>query len=65
LPQKFTSAQIVIADQTGKVLKQVNVSGTGKGILNVDATTLSSAAYSYSLMVHGRLVGSKKIVLVK
>ena len=31
LPQKFASAQIVITDKNGKTLKQLNISGIGKG----------------------------------
>ena len=65
LPQKFTTAQIIIADNSGKILKQVNISGTGKGSLNVDAGTLSSGAYKYSLMVDGKLVNTKTMVLTK
>jgi trimeric autotransporter adhesin len=65
LPQKFTTAQIIIADQSGKVLKQMNVSGTGKGTINVDATKLPSATYSYSLTIDGHFVDAKKMVLVK
>jgi hypothetical protein len=63
LPQKFTVAQIVITDQGGRVLRQVNLSGTGKGSLNVDAGTLAAGAYNYSLVVDGKVIGSKRMVL--
>jgi hypothetical protein len=33
LPQKFINAQIVITDKSGKTLKQINISGNGKGSL--------------------------------
>ncbi len=65
LPSKFATAQIVIIDNNGKILKQVNVSGTGKGSLNIDAGTLSSGAYKYSLLVDGKLVNTKTMVLTK
>lgn len=65
LPQKFTSAQIVITDKTGKTLKSVNISGSGRGSLNVDASTLSSGAYQYSLVIDGRLIATKQMVLAK
>ena len=35
-----TNAQIVVNDKTGKVLKQINIAGTGKGTVNIDASTL-------------------------
>ena len=65
LPEKFVNAEIIIIDKSGKVLKHVNVSSIRKGTVNVDATTLPSGAYSYSLIVDGRLIGSKQMVLTK
>ncbi|MFZ1798730.1 MAG: hypothetical protein WAU24_02610, partial [Chitinophagaceae bacterium] len=65
IPQKFTSAQIIITDQNGKVLKQLNVSGGGKGSLKVDASTLSAGAYRYSLYVDGKLIDTKQMVAGK
>jgi TolA-binding protein len=65
LPKKFTTAQILISDRNGKVLKQVNVSGTGKGTLNVKAATLSSGTYDYSLIVDGRVVSTKQMLLAR
>src|SRR6185295_6458773 len=50
LPQKFTNAQIVITDKNGNTLKAINISGTGKGSLNVNASTLAAGAYQYSLL---------------
>jgi hypothetical protein len=65
LPQKFASAQIVITDKNGNTLKAVNVSGSGKGTLKVDASTLAGGAYQYSLMIDGRLIATKQMVLAK
>jgi hypothetical protein len=65
LPKQFTNAQILIADQNGNVLKRTNVSGTGKAILNIDAGAFSSGTYTYSLVVDGHLIESKKMVLTK
>ncbi|HEY6976728.1 MAG TPA: tail fiber domain-containing protein [Chitinophagaceae bacterium] len=65
LPQKFTRAQIIITDKSGKTIKQINISGAGKGIVNVDASTLSSGTYQYSLMVNGKLISTRQMVLIK
>jgi hypothetical protein len=65
LPQKFSSAQIIIADKNGKVLKQLNLSGAGKGFVRVDAAMLASGAYSYALYVDGKMIDSKQMVLAK
>ncbi len=65
LPQKFTTAQIVITDKNGKTIKAVSISNSGKGSLNVDASTLASGAYQYSLMIDGRLIATKQMILSK
>ena len=65
LPNQFTSAKIIVTDKSGKVLKEIAVSGTGKGSINIDATTLSSGAYQYSLYVDGRMIDTKQMVLTK
>lgn len=65
IPSKFSNAQIVITDKNGKNLKQINISGTGKGSVNIDASILASGAYQYSLIVDGRLIDTKQMVLAK
>ena len=65
LPSLFSSAKIIVTDKAGKVLKQINLSGSGKGTMQVDASTLSSGAYQYSLYVDGKLIGTKQMVLTK
>ena len=52
---------LVLLDKNGKVLKDVAISGSGKGSLTVDASMLSSGAYQYSLYVDGRLIGTKQM----
>ena len=65
LPQKYSSAKIIVVDNVGKVIKEVNVSGNGKGNITVDATTLASGAYNYSLYVDGRLIDTKQMEHIK
>lgn len=62
LPAKFSSAKIMLTDINGKQLKQLNISGAGKGTIRIDASTLASGAYYYSLYVDGRLVGSRQMI---
>lgn len=65
LPQTFSSAKIIITDKSGKTLKEAGVAGVGRGTLNVDASTLSSGAYQYSLYVDGRLISTRHMLLIK
>jgi hypothetical protein len=64
LPQKFTSAQIIVTDKNGKTLKAINISGN-KGNVKVDASTLASGAYQYSLMIDGKLAATKQMEHLK
>ena len=65
LPQSYSSATMVIRDKSGKALKEIKISGSGKGSVQVDASTLSSGAYNYSLYIDGRLIDTKQMVLEK
>ena len=65
LPQKYSSAKIIITDKLGKTLKEINVSGSGKGSLKVDASTLANGAYQYSLYISNKLIASKQMILSK
>lgn len=65
LPATFSTAQIVVTDFTGKILKTINISGQGKGILQLDASTFAAGIYNYSLYVNGKIIDTKKMVLSK
>jgi len=65
LPQQYLSAKIIVVDKAGKVLKEINVSGAGKGSLNIDASTLASGTYNYSLLVDGKLIATKQMEHLK
>jgi hypothetical protein len=65
LPQNYSSAKIIVVDKAGKLLKEISVSGSGKGSLTIDASTLSSGAYHYSLYVNGKLVDTKQMEHIK
>jgi hypothetical protein len=65
LPAKITSAQIIITDNSGKALKQINISGQGKGSVNIDAASLAAGTYNYSLWIGGKLIDTKQMELLK
>ena len=49
----------------GKVLKEIKLTSKGKGSLQLDASTLASGAYQYSLYIDGKLVDTKQMLLAK
>lgn len=64
LPVKFSSAKIIITDKNGSALKTITLSNN-KGSANINAATLSSGAYQYSLYVDGRLIATKQFIVSK
>jgi trimeric autotransporter adhesin len=65
LPDKFSSAQIMITDNAGKKIKLINLSGSGKGAMNINADPLASGTYQYSLLIDGKLIDTKKMMIAK
>jgi hypothetical protein len=60
--QSFEKAQILFHDQHGKLIQVSEITQTGKGRLNVFADDLSSGTYTYSIVVDGKIISSKKMV---
>ncbi len=65
LPQQYSSAKIIITDNAGRSLKEIKLSGSGKGSVMADASTMVSGTYHYSLYVDGKMIESKQMVLAK
>jgi hypothetical protein len=65
LPSTFNSAQLVITDNTGREVKRINLAKGQNGIMNIQAGTLSSGVYNYSLVVDNSVVETKKMILTK
>jgi len=65
LPPAVRSAKIVVTDYAGKALKQVNIATAGKGTINIEAHSLSSGTYNYSLIIDDKLIETKKMVVMK
>lgn len=65
LPRQFSSAKIIVIDESGITIKIFNLSGTGKGTLNFSSPVRVGASYQYSLLVDGKLIDTKQMVLAK
>lgn len=62
LPDNSNRAQILFLDQSGKLIKVVDLTEKGQGQLNVFANDLSNGIYTYSLIVDGKTMETKKMV---
>lgn len=64
VPEKVEDAQIFIFDLNGQIMKKVPLQA-GEGVLEVFASNLSSGMYSYSLVIDGKVMNTKKMVVSK
>ena len=62
IPANANNAQLIITDMNGKVIKQMPLS-KGQGSVNVDASALSNGTYNYSLVVDGKKIETKRMVV--
>ncbi len=62
IPQSAGTSQILFYDLNGKQIKSVDITGKGKGALNVYASDLSNGMYSYTLVIDGKIIDTKKMV---
>ncbi|MDO9184897.1 MAG: tail fiber domain-containing protein [Bacteroidia bacterium] len=62
LPDNITHAQIIFSDLSGKIIKTIDLTEKGKGVLNVFANDLSNGIYTYSLIIDGQIAEMKKMV---
>lgn len=63
LPKQYKNAQITITDINGKTIQQANVNNTS--YLKITAGTLPAGTYKYSLVVDGKSISTKTMVLTK
>jgi len=62
---EFTNAEMRIFDMNGKLIHQEPITQTGQGVVNLTTTNMQTGTYSYSLVVDGKVVGTKSMVLAK
>jgi hypothetical protein len=62
IPSTANLAQLLFYDAAGKQIKTVTITGKGQGQLIVFASDLSNGIYSYTLIIDGQLIDTKKMV---
>lgn len=62
IPDNAGHAEMIFSDLNGKIIKTVELSEKGEGLLHVFADNLSSGIYTYSIVVDGMLIETKKMV---
>jgi hypothetical protein len=62
LPDNTVKAQMLFYNAEGKLIQSTELTQKGKGTLNVFASDLSSGIYTYTLVVDGKIIETKKMV---
>jgi hypothetical protein len=62
IPNTFTKAQVFFSTSDGKVINTFDIKEKGEGRLNVFANDLSSGMYTYTLVVDGKTIDTKKMI---
>jgi hypothetical protein len=65
LPDNINTAVIIIYNLEGKELKTLPVNKRGETSISVSSTELSAGMYLYTLIVDGKLVDIKRMILTK
>lgn len=63
IPSSSKTAEMIFTDITGKTIKSMSINHIGQGSLDVSIKEMPIGIYSYSLVVDGSSVVSKKMVL--
>jgi hypothetical protein len=61
LPQGSTKAQLQLTDALGRTVKTIQL--TSSGVVNLDVSTFSSGVYTYSIVVEGKALQTKKLTV--
>ena len=64
IPLNAGNAIIAISNNNGKTLKQISLHA-GSGSITVDASTLSSGAYSYTLIINNKTIATRKMIVAR
>ncbi len=65
LPSTSANAQLVIYTSDGRQVKSFSLSNSGVNEVTINAGTLPSGQYIYSLLVNGKKVDSKNMIITK
>jgi len=63
LPSEYSSAKIMLFNMNGAYVNQFEISGVGEGELIIEGETLEAGMYLYSLIVDGKEVDTKRLIL--
>lgn len=63
VPANAREAHLIITDVAGKTIKQIELSKASAGIININVSGLRAGTYNYSLIVDGKVVDTKRMII--
>ena len=61
----MTTARLEITNQTGQIVKTIELAEKGQGQVELKSGTLPAGSYFYSLYIDNQVVDTKQMVLTK
>jgi len=65
IPAGTSKSLLNIIDNNGNTVKQISLTGNGKGVVNIEASALNAGTYSYTLVIDGKIIATKKMVIAR
>ena len=65
LPNEVSAASVVISDMKGKIIKTISLKSKGSGQININTALLTSGTYSYSLVIDGKQIDTRLMIIAR
>lgn len=65
VPQETNSAILYVFDMKGVIIKTLPIVSKGQGIISINGYELNPGMYIYSLLVDGKEVDTKRMILTE
>lgn len=65
IPENITKALLCVYDMNGTQVKQIEISERGQFSLDINSTGLENGMYLYSLIADGKLISTKRMIILK
>jgi hypothetical protein len=65
IPDNVNAAQLLFYDNSGTILKTVDIKEKGQGSILIYGSNLSSGVYTYTLLADGKPIETKRMVKIK
>jgi uncharacterized delta-60 repeat protein len=65
IPEKSTTAQLLLTDLNGRIMQKIQLNGKGTSQVSINTSALSAGTYAYSLYVDGKQADRKMLVIAR